>query len=403
LTVVRSVESSASQPPVAERGTVTHEHHGVRRTDPYAWMRDTTDPRMLANLEAEAAYYRVATDHLRSKVRTLSGEMTSRVPAADSSVSFRRLRFSYYTRTPTGREYAQLCRHVGRFDARDPSGATDSVVLLDPQDLKGESPYVDLGLTLVSPDERLLAYSVDTTGDEVYRLRFRDLESLEDLPDEIPRSYYSGAWSADASTFFYTVHDAAYRPHQVWRHRVGTAAADDVLVLEETDQQFDLEVRGCRSGDVVLVTSASRDTTEVWWLDAHRPDRPATCVQPRSKGREYRCEHARTPAGDLLLVVTNDDAEEFRLAAAPLSDCGRDRWRTLVAEDPDERLYEVTAFEGHVVTSLRRAGRLMARAYRLTADGDLALPALDIAPEDAAGTLELADNEWFPARSITVV
>ena len=84
--------------------------------------------------------------------------------------------------------------------------------------------YLDLGLTLVSPDEDLLAYSVDTAGDEVFELRFRDLRTGEDLPDRVPRSYYGGAWSADSQSFFYTVHDDAYRPYQVWRHRIGTDA-----------------------------------------------------------------------------------------------------------------------------------------------------------------------------------
>ncbi|MEJ7706865.1 MAG: hypothetical protein WKF82_05975 [Nocardioidaceae bacterium] len=95
---------------------------------------------------------------------------------------------------------------------------------------------MEIGLSLVSPDERLLAYSVDITGDEVYGLRFRDLESGIDLDDVVPRTYYSGAWSADSTTFFYTVHDAAYRPCQVWRHRLGTPTDEDVLVLEEADE-----------------------------------------------------------------------------------------------------------------------------------------------------------------------
>jgi oligopeptidase B len=61
-------------------------------------------------------------------------------------------------------------------------------------------------------------------------LAFRDLDRGLDLDEVIPRTYYSGAWSADSSTFFYTVHDDAYRPYQVWRHRLGSAVQDDVCV-----------------------------------------------------------------------------------------------------------------------------------------------------------------------------
>ena len=115
------------------------------------------------------------------------------------------------------------------------------------------------------------------------------------------------------------MHDEAYRPFQVWRHRIGTPASDDVLVLTENDEQYELEVRLTRSGDVIVIHSANRDTSEVWLVDAHRPETPPRVVEPRRRGVEYRCEHARTPAGDRLFIVTNDDATEFRLMSAPLS------------------------------------------------------------------------------------
>ena len=140
--------------------------------------------------------------------------------------------------------------------------------MLDVGSLADDSGYLDLGVTLVSPDENLLAYSVDTTGEEVFALRFRDLRTGADLDEVVPRSYYRGAWSADSAYFFYTVHDRAYRPHQVWRHRIGTPVADDVLVLEEPDERFELTVRASRSGEVVLLRSESRDTGEEWAIDA---------------------------------------------------------------------------------------------------------------------------------------
>ena len=95
--------------------------------------------------------------------------------------------------------------------------------MLDFGSLADDSGYLDLGLTIISPDENWLAYSVDTTGDEVFRMRFRDLRTGLD-GDEIARTYYGGAWSADSAYFFYTVHDQAYRPCEIWRHRVGTSA-----------------------------------------------------------------------------------------------------------------------------------------------------------------------------------
>jgi oligopeptidase B len=405
--VTQSPDSRVSIPK-ARRVEQTRQIHGDRRIDGYGWLRDVDDPDVLAYLAAERSFYDSSTTHLRPLVDLLASDMAARVPDSDSGVSYRRTRFVYYTRTPPGGEYEQLWRSVDLRGPAEGGSGSGERLLLDPAAEKGDSSYIELGVSLVSPDERLLAYSVDATGDEVYTLRFRDLEPSSpgkepaDLDDEITRSYYGGAWSADSQTFFYTVHDQAYRPCQVWRHRIGTPVADDVLVLSEGDEQYDLDVRATRSGDLVLIHAANRDTSEVWIVDSHHPAAAPRCVEPRRRGVEYACEHARTPAGDRLLVVTNDGAPEFRMMSTPLATPSRASWVELVPESPTERLYDVTAFAGHVVTTLRRDGVLMARSYRIADDGRLLDP-VEIRPSFEAGTLEPAHNERFDTAEVQVV
>ena len=397
-----------TEPPTARRQPVVRSLHGVDRVDPYAWLRDTTSLEVLAHLAAERAWYDAATAHSRSLVETLTAEMSSRVPPADRSVSWRRFRCSYYTFTPTGREYPQLLRLRHRAPAAD---ATDSVapsdgddensgseLLLDPADFADPTGYVGLGVQAVSPDERWLAYSVDTTGEEVYQLRFRDLDTGADLDELVPRSYYTGAWSADSSTFFYTVHDEMYRPYQVWRHRLGSAVGDDVCVLDEPDARFELTVRQTRSGGLVVLTARSRDTTEVWLVEASAPGEPARCIEPRRRGVEYDVEHARLPDGeDVLLVLTNDGATEFRLMQAPVHSPGREHWRERIGEVPEERLHSVDAFAGALVLSLRRDGSPLLRVLPLDggAGFDLAAP--------PAGRIVLGRNEVWDADLVTVM
>lgn len=393
-------------PPVARRGDVVHTLHGDSRPDPYHWMKDVDSAEAMANLAAERAYYDASTAGLRAAADRLFAEMSARTAPEEGTVAYRGAAHAYFTRTPSGGEYEQLCRVPLTSTGPDwragvDLAAPDAQVLVDPATLIGDSTYVDLGLSLVSPDERLLAYSVDTTGDEVYELRFRDLDTGADLADVLPRTYFTGAWSADSGTFFYTVHDELYRPFQVWRHRVGSPAADDVLVAEEPDARFSFEVRTTRSGDLVEIVTLSRDTTEVWLVDAHRPEQPAACVEPRRHGVEYRVEHARTPAGPRLFITTNDDAVEYRLMTAPVDSPGRDSWREVVAEDPAERLMEATAFAGHLVTVVRRDCHLMARSHPFTDDGGLG-PGVDITASMPNGTLALADNDWFDADAVTV-
>jgi oligopeptidase B len=372
----------------------------VRRPDPYHWMRDLDSPDLLAHLVAERGWYSSATGHLSSLVESLRSEMTRRVPATDRSVSWRHQGFSYYTLLPSGRDYPQLLRDRH-------SGDPDQLVL-DADALADGSGHLDLGVTLVSPDGRLLAYSVDRAGDEVYRLRLRDIEAGEDLADEVPRTYYGGAWSAGSDHFFYTVHDDAYRPFQVWRHAVGTPATDDALVLEEPDERFEVNVRGTRSGRLVVIWSQSRDTSEVWVLDAGEPTSAPRSVGGRRRGVEYHAEHALLPDGsDALLLVTNDDATEFRLVRCPVprgADQDHRAWEPALPEDPSERLERVDAFAAHVVLSVRSGARRRLRVLPLDGpDGPVGSPGFTIDPAFGAGAVALARNHDFGAGSVTVV
>jgi oligopeptidase B len=253
-------DDGALEPPVAPRRPTVHEAHGVTRADDYAWLRDMDDPQALGYLRAERDHYERATEHLSSLREELADEMVSRTPAADSSVRWRRGALVYYTRARRGEEYERLFRLDPRTD--------ESTLVLDPNSLADDSGHLGLGVVEPSPDGRLVAYSVDRTGQEVFELRFREVDTGRDLPDVVERTYYGGAWSADSSTFFYPVPDAAHRPDRVLRHRLGTDAAQDPGVLVEPDRRFELTVEGSRDGHWVILAAASRDTTEVHLVSA---------------------------------------------------------------------------------------------------------------------------------------
>ena len=403
-------------PPVARREPFEHRQHGVVRADPYHWM-GTPSAALTEHLRAERIFYDSACAHLHSLASALRTEMVSRLPDADVSARWRRTRFSYYTRHSPGNDYPDIIRQIHGIEtvSRQKSAPGDVLrdenrsgapgggpeVVLDVGSLADGSGYLELGVTLVSPDEHLLAYSVDRSGEEVHELRFRDLRTGSDLDEVVPRSYYGGAWSADSRWFFYTVHDQAYRPHQVWRHRIGTPVVDDVLVLSEPDERFELHLRGTRSGDLVVVASESRDTSETWVVDAHAPESPARSVGGRRSGVVYRAEHARET--DELLLVTNDAAVDFRLVRAPVPRAGdqdHTAWRDARPERPGERLERADAFAGHVVLSVRTDTDHVLRIVPLD---DLGADGRRLRSRFAGGTVHLARNTAYDVAGVTVV
>lgn len=390
-------------PPTAPRTPYTHSEHGVLRSDPYHWL-GSEEPRVLDHLVSERAFYDASCLHLDSLKSALKAEMMSRLPSADESARWSRRRYTYWTRHPVNSDYAALWRRLNHdSEAGSTTDSESSSMFFDISQQDVSSGYLDVGLTLVSPDENLLAYNVDTDGDEVFELRFRDLRTGEDLPDTVARSYYGGAWSADSQFFFYTVHDEAYRPWQVLRHRLGTDPADDVVVLEEHDARFELNVRATRSERLIVIWSESRSTSESWVLDAAAPESAPRSVGPRRHGVVYHVEHAPSAAGDRLLVVTNDGAVEFRLMTAPVSleaDLDVSAWVEARPEHPDERLYRADAFADGVVLSFRSGG---AHRLRIVRHDDLAGEGRVLSSRYRVGCLDLSRNELYDAPAVTVV
>ncbi len=242
-------------PPLAPRRPHVLVAHGDAREDDWYWLRERADPDVIAYLEAENAYTDEVLAPLRSFREALFEEIRSRVRESDVGPPARNGTWWYYGRTVEGQQYPIHCRR------RDPErrlsavevlalveqGAPGEEVLLDDNKLAAGSEYFSLGVFDLNPDQTCAAYAVDLTGGELHVLRFRDLASGTDLPDEISGVYYSSAWSADGDMFWYTRPDDDLRPWQVWRHHLGHPAEDDVLVFEEPDDRFFVEVGVTRS------------------------------------------------------------------------------------------------------------------------------------------------------------
>jgi oligopeptidase B len=335
-------------PPAAPREPSIRLVHGVATPDPYAWMRNRTDPRLIAYLREERAHYEEATARLEPLRAVLRSELERRLPAREDSIPWQRGPHSYFWRTPAGTEHAVLCR---------PGEAGHTYVVLDTAALAGSSTHFRYGVCEPSPDGGLVAYSVDLTGDELYELRFRDPASGADLEEHIPHTSYGCAWSSDSTSFFYVVPDAAYRPCRVLRHEVGTDPGRDVVVYSEADERFHVSVGATRSGCWIVISSGSRDTSEQWLIPATDPTSPARCVEGRRRGVEYFLEHLLPlePGGEeAFVILTNDSAPEYRVVAAPIDRPVSELWRTVVPGSDDTRLHTLDTFAGHLVIHCRR-------------------------------------------------
>ena len=363
---------ASPQPPAAKRVRSERTHHGDTFIDDFAWLASKDEPGTIAFLEAQNGYTDAITAGQQPLREEIFSEIKARTKETDLSVPVRKGGWWYYARTIEGQQYAVRCRRAVRPDDAGPPMTEDGgplegeQILLDANELAGDSPFFSIGAFDVSPDGRLLAYSTDLSGDERFTMRFKDLQTGETAPDEIPDTFYGSAWSADATALFYVTVDEAWRPYRVWRHLIGTPAGEDVIVFEEQDEKFNVGVGLSRSQRYLMVGSSSKLTSEVRLLDAANPTGEFTVVAPRRPGVEYDVEHQILPDGtDRLLILHNDGALNFELAEAPVDD--PTRWTPLIPHRDDTRLLSVDAFARHFVVYLRKDGLTGLRVSR--ADG----------------------------------
>jgi oligopeptidase B len=364
----------STEPPSAKRVPHKRTYHGDTVVDEYAWLADKDDPDTMAYLKAENAYTEAVTARLGPLEDQIYAEIKARTQESDLSVPVRKGGWWQYARTVEGQQYAVHCRRAVRPGEVIPPLAEDGrpldgeEVLLDDNELAAGATFFALGAYQPSPDWRWLAYSADFTGDERFTIRIKDLATGALLPDEIPGTYYGCSWSLDGSVLFYLTVDDAWRANRVWRHRIGTPAEQDDIVFEEADERFHVRVGHTRSERFVVVRSASVLTSEVWLLDAAAPDGELAVVRPRQHGVDYDIDDA----GDKLLILHNDHAENFELATAPLSDPGT--WTPLVPHRADTRLLDMAAFARFIVVYLRLDGLTGLRILGEGGERDLRWP-----------------------------
>lgn len=379
-----AADEPVPQPPLAKKVPKELVMHGHARVDEYHWLNQRQDPEVIAYLQAENAYTDAVMKPAAALRQSLFQEMVGRMKQDDSSVPHQDNGHWYYTRYEKGKEYPVHCRRQGSM-----KGAEQ--VLLDGNRMAAGQRYFHIGDFAVSPDNRTLAYSVDTVSRRQYRIRFRDLKSGKEYPEEIPMTAGSVVWAADSRTLFYPLIDpGTLRSVKICRHVLGTTAGNDATVYEEKDETFAVTVGLSRSRRFLMLASRSTLSDEYRILDASRPEGEFTVFQERRRGLEYRIDHL----DGRFVILTNDNAVNFRLMEAAEDKTGREHWTEVVRHRADVLLQGFELFRDFLVLSERRAGLTQ---VRVLPRGDRQGYALDF-PEPAY-TVRLA----FTAQADTDV
>ena len=383
--------SQAGQPlqaPVAEQIPYTVKSANGDRVDPYYWMRDDKrqDPKVLAHLQAENAYYQQYADKYQDLTNKLTDEIIGRIKQDDSSVPAKKGDYSFYTRYETGQQYPVYLRKVLK--------TGEEQVLLDVNKMAAGKDFYQIGNYAVSPDNNLVAYAEDTNGRRQYTVRVRDLRTGKDLPDVLTGVEASLAWSSDSKHLFYIEKDKqTLLGNKIRRHQLGEAVAKDVLMYEEKDTSFYTGIGNSSDDQFVVLWLGSTVSSEIRVLPANQPTGQFKAIAPRQRDFKYEADHL----GKRWIISTDWNAPNNRIMAVADDQIGdRTRWTELLAHDKNVFIESFQLFNDYLAINERSEGLNRIRVLPWQNPAKASYISSDEAVYVAATDVNLEQNtEWL--------
>ncbi|MGC3892448.1 S9 family peptidase [Pseudomonas urmiensis] len=375
--------------PATAKAPIAHQAPGA---DPYAWLQERDTPEVLAYLHAENAYQEACLADQAPLREQLFEEIKGRIKETDLSLPSPWGPWLYYTRTTAGDEYPRHYRCPRPADDSNTVDESREQLLLDPNALAAGG-FLALGAFNVSPDHRLLAYSLDTNGEETYTLYVKDLASGSITTLPFADCDGSMTWANDSQTLFFAELDDTHRPWRLRRFTLGEADAQ--TVFEEADGRFFLHCYRASSERQLILLLNSKTTSEAWVLDASTPQADFTCLAPREENHEYYPDHGQLDGQWRWFIRSNQDGINFALFHAPAEQVpSRAQWQVLVAHRETIMLEGLSLNASALALSLREGGLPI---IEVRPQG---LPTYRVELPDAAYSLFVQDSLEFSSSRI---
>jgi oligopeptidase B len=332
---------------------------GHTRIDNYYWLNERENPEVIDYLNAENSY----TNHIMKETEALQdkiyNEILGRIKQTDISVPFDYNDYSYYVKYEEGKEYPIYCRKKLVENA-------DENIFLDGNLMAEGHPYFQIGDWAFSTNNKLLAYSVDTVSRRKYDIYFKNIDNGSMYDEVISNTTGNIVWANDNNTVFYQTKDKTLRSYRIYKHRIGKPVETDILIYEETDPTFHVQIRKTKSQKYLVISSESTLSSESRFLDANNPDGEFQIFQPRLPDVEYGINHQN----DRFLVVTNYKAINFQLMEVGEKNTGIDNWKEILPGRENVMIEQVDVFKNFFVVTERENGLIKFRIFNTKANKD---------------------------------
>jgi len=334
-------------PPKAEKIPVSFKKFNDIRIDDYYWLKERDNPEVIDYLERENDYYEKMTSHTLDLQDKLFNEIKNKIKEDDESVPYFLNGYWYKTKYEEGLGYPIYTRYKDSLSNKEE-------ILFNCNELAEKHDYFNLSNFQISPDNKIVAYSIDTVSRRLYTIQFKNLETGEIYNDKIINSSGSFAWANDNSTLFYTNRDVnTLRNDKIFKHKLGTDYENDELIYFENDETFYTNVSKSKSKKYIIISSYSTLTSEFQFLPADSINKDFKLFNKRKRGVEYSINHY----DDHFFIITNkDNAYNYKLMKTEINKTSSENWTDVIEHRKNILIEGIDIFKDHLVVSERVNG-----------------------------------------------
>lgn len=332
-------------PPKAEKKPFIIETHGDIRTDDYYWLNERENQEVIDYLNAENDYTKKMLEHTEPMQETIFNEIVERIKKDDNTVPYFKDGYWIYIRFEAEKEYPIICRKIASLE-------NDEEIILDVNELAEGKEYCQLASAQLSPNGKLLAFSIDYVSRRQYQIFIKNLETGEISSENISNTAESICWAADNATLFYTKRDESLRTFQVWSTKWDGAFGQNTLRFQEDDDTYNVSIGASKSKDFLIIKSSSTMSDECRLIPLNNPASEAMVFQKRERGIEYDLDHLN----GVFYIKTNWEAENFRLMTCGEKNTTKSAWKEIIAHQEDRLFEDVELFNQYLVVDERFEG-----------------------------------------------
>lgn len=332
--------------PIAEKIEKKLSIHGDTRIDEYYWLNQRGDKKVIDYLNAENSYRDLYMKDYKGLEEELFQEIKSRIKEDDSSVPYLDNGYYYYTRYEKGKQYPIYCRKKGNLEAKEE-------VLIDANIMSEGYDYFRVGDIEISPDDKVMAYSIDTLSRRIYTIYFMNLETREVHKENIKNTSGSITWANNSKTLFYNLKDIeTLRTDRVMMHNLNSNSTDKEIFFEE-DETFSVYSYKTKNDKYIIIGSSATLSQEFRYVSADSPNKDFKIFQKRVNGLEYSIDHFD---GKWFIRTNKDKATNFKLMICDENRTNKENWKDYISHRQDVLLEDIDLFNNHLVITERKTG-----------------------------------------------